>query len=243
MNLDDADERSALAGEYVLGTLDPAAHAAFEAALAGDAGLRAEVGAWQDRLLGLVRQTEPSEPSASLWARIDASLPAPRAAADPRPASSRAGAAAPPWWQRLGVWQGISAAALAAVLVLSTLLLLRSPALEPAQYLALLQAPDTASTGWIVEARSGGDLKLVPVADGVAAPAGRSLQFWTKPDGAAAPTSLGLVQAGAALTLPVSRLPGLGERQLFEITLEPEGGSTVGRPTGPVLFIGRMLRL
>ena len=29
--------------------------------------------------------------------------------------------------------------------------------------------------------------------------------------------------------------------QLFELTLEPEGGSPIGRLTGPVLFIGRTL--
>jgi anti-sigma-K factor RskA len=29
---------------------------------------------------------------------------------------------------------------------------------------------------------------------------------------------------------------------LFEITLEPYGGSTTGRPTGPILFIGRAVK-
>jgi anti-sigma-K factor RskA len=86
-------------------------------------------------------------------------------------------------------------------------------------------------------------LRLVPTAAATAAPAGRSLQFWTKAESATAPTSLGLVQAGQTLELPLSRLPAAEARQLFEITLEPEGGSTVGRPTGPILFVGRTVAL
>jgi anti-sigma-K factor RskA len=32
------------------------------------------------------------------------------------------------------------------------------------------------------------------------------------------------------------------QNQLFEITLEPEGGSPNGRPTGPILFKGNAAR-
>ena len=41
----------------------------------------------------------------------------------------------------------------------------------------------------------------------------------------------------------LQRLPALKPDQLFEITLEPPGGSTIGRPTGPVLYIGRAVPL
>ena len=74
-------------------------------------------------------------------------------------------------------------------------------------------------------------------------PAGKTLQFWTEPEGAAAPTSLGLVQAGQTVDLPATMLPAVESRQLFEITLEPEGGSPIGRPTGPILFVGRTVRV
>lgn len=83
----------------------------------------------------------------------------------------------------------------------------------------------------------------MPVVAGTPPPAGKSLQFWTKPQGAAGPTSLGLVRAGEKLELPVAMLPGVGEQQLFEITLEPEGGSPLGRPTGPILYVGRTVHL
>lgn len=242
IDLRDPAERSAAAGEYVLGTLSPQDHAAVAAALAHDAALQAEVYAWQDRLLPLTRHSPATAPSAALWPRIEAALPRPAPASAPS-----APAAKVPWWQRLGLWQGVSVGALALSAVLMAVVLRLAP-LQPAapegpRYLAVLQSPDNRSTGWVVEVREGGLLRLVPTADAGSVPPGRVWQFWTKLEGAAGPTSLGLVPVGQTVEIPVSRLPGVGAQQLFEITLEPEGGSTIGRPTGPILFVGRSVRL
>ena len=233
IDLRDADERDAAAAEYVLGTLGSDDQAAIAAALAHDRALQAAVYAWQDRLLALSVRAAPVNPGASLWRRIDIALNAP---------TPRAAAPTPPWWQRLRLWQGFSAAALASSLLLSILLLQRPEAPAGTRYVAVLQSPADQSTGWVVELQ-GDRLRLLPTATTGAPPPGRSLQFWTKLEGAAAPTSLGLVQAGQTLELPLSRLPGVGPQQLFEITLEPEGGSTIGRPTGPILFVGRSVAL
>jgi len=253
MNLGDPGERSASAGEYVLGTLGAAERAEFEAALATDAALLAEVYAWQDRLLALAGRAAPVQPPASGWAGIEARLPPPAAAAaTPVPASAPAARVVPPapaandpQWQRVRRWQFASAFAVAACLVLATLLVLRGPAtpLAAERFLAVLQSPADRSTGWIVEATAGGEVRLIPVGASPELPPGKTLQFWTKAEGAAGPTSLGLVKAGTPATVPVAKMPTLGERQLFELTLEPENGSPLGRPTGPVLFLGRSVRL
>ena len=246
MSLDDPHERSATAGEYVLGTLDAAERAEFERALKEDAALQAEVYAWQDRLLGLAGRVAPAEPAAGLWSAIEASL-RPGAAASAgavAPAASVPPAANDPAWRRLRRWQWTSGLAIAASLVLATLLVLRAPApADATRYLAVLQAPGSNATGWVVEATAGGQLRLVPVGTTEAVPPGKALQFWTKAEGAAGPTSLGLVRAGQVTELPVATLPTLEARQLFELTLEPETGSPIGRPTGPILFVGRSVRL
>ncbi len=242
MNLDLAQERSARAGEYVLGTLDPQERAQFEQALAEDGELQAEVYAWQDRLMGLGARI-PAEPlPPGLWPRIEAGLVAAKAAPPPAAQTPSRGAANDPLWQRLRRWQAFSAAALAASVLMASVLWGGRPAADPERYLALLQSPDQ-HTAWVVEGTAGGELRLIPVGDSPAAPPGKTLQFWTKPQGAAGPTSLGLVRVGQTVVLPSTRLPGLGEQQLFELTLEPEGGSPLNRPTGPVLYIGRTLRL
>ena len=235
----DPDDRSAAAGEYVLGTLSVEDRAFLDAELATDTTLRTEVYAWQDRLLGLNARAAPATPSPLLWPRIDRSIDA-RAPARAAPASARAST---PWWQRLRVWQGFSAIAVAASLFMATRLLLPPPDSAGARFVAVLQSPDNQSTGWVVELHAARGLRLVPVGDTGPVPPGRALQFWTKPEGAAGPTSLGLVRTGQTIELPVTRLPAVGAQQLFEITLEPENGSTIGRPTGPILYVGRTVAL
>ena len=246
MTLADVQERSAAAGEYVLGTLNREDREAFERELEQDRALLAEVYFWQDRLVPLTGRVPPQEPDTGLWPAIESALTAvtgmlhvvPERVADP--------AANDAVWRRLRRWQWIGSSAVAASAVLATVLglkLLAPPAELPARYLAVLQAPQDQATGWIVEVTHGERVRLIPVGPTTAVPAGKALQFWTKPDGAAGPTSLGLVGAGRTTELSVAVLPAVGEKQLFELTLEPEGGSPVGRPTGPILFVGRTVRL
>lgn len=239
IDLRDPAERDAAAGEYVLGTLPPDDHAAVAAALPGDAALRAAVYAWQDRLLALTARTPAADPAPALWPRIAAGL-------DWQALPGRAPVARTPWWQGLRFWQGLSAVGVAASLVLALRLVAPAPPAptEGARYVAVLESPDDKrAAGWVVEVQAGGALRLVPVGDTPPVPPGRSLQFWTKPQGAAGPTSLGLVKPGEVVQMPVARLPGVGAQQLFEITLEPEAGSPLGRPTGPILFVGPTVAL
>ncbi len=248
---DDPAERDAIAGEYVLGTLEPAERAAVDVALAADERLRAAVYYWQDRLLPLALGVAPVQPAADGWAAVEARLTAaaPRTAPTMRLPSVRdptEPAANEPTLRRLRVWQSLAGAALAACLVLA-LLLARdvSPGPADARYLAWLQPPQAGGqAGWLVDVTSGKRVRLLPVAGNRdTVPPGKALQFWTKLEGAAAPTSLGLVAPDRATELPVQRLPGIGERQLFELTLEPDSGSPTGKPTGPVLYVGRSFRL
>jgi anti-sigma-K factor RskA len=146
------------------------------------------------------------------------------------------------FWNRLGFWRGFSGLAFAASLLLASLLVLRQPAPTGTQYVAVLQSPDKQQAGWLVQATESGPVRLVALADPGSIPPGRSWEFWTKGKDAAAPTSLGLVRPGSAVEIPRSRLPELGDEQLFEITLEPEAGSPTGRPTGPILYVGKARR-
>lgn len=249
MNTQDPNERTAEAGEYVLGTLNAAERQAFEAAMARDEGLRREAYAWQDRLLGLTRRLQPVAVSPELWARIAARLSGvSQVVATP----ARSGAANDALWSSVQFWRWLSGGAVAAAMVMSVLLvrtLVAPPAgveqaqVEAPRYLAVLQSPDNAATGWIVETVGTDAIRLVQVGEGAAIPQGKTMQFWTKPEGAAGPTSLGLVKPGQVVTVPKGQLPGLADRTLFELTLEPEGGSPYNKPSGPILFVGKAVRL
>ncbi|KTS72737.1 RNA polymerase subunit sigma-70 [Pseudomonas oryzihabitans] len=225
------DETERLAGEYVLGTLEAAERRQVERRLLTDASLRAAMARWEARLQPLAERVTPVEPSANLWPRIERSLGEADAKATIRRESL---------WQRLALWQGLSAAGLAASLVLAVLLLMR-PVPTPS-YLVVLAAPSDRTPGWVIQTASAHDLQLIPLGRD-AVPSGKTLQFWTKADAWQGPVSLGLVQPGRTLQVPLDRLPPLEANQLFELTLEDQGGSPTGRPTGPIQFIGRAVKV
>ncbi len=247
MNLDDPDDRDVAAAEYVMGTLVDDERGAFEHAMTGDVELRRAVSRWQDRLVDLARRATPVEPAGDAWDRIERGpSPPTEVVGDATLVPETKLADDEPFWNRVGTWRVATGLAMAAALVFAILLALRGPAapgVEAERYLAVLQSPGEHATGRLVEAVAADGVRLVPVGTPVPRPPGTSLQFWTRPDGARAPTSLGLVHAGEVAVVPMAKLPALGDRQLFEVTLEPAGGSTIGRPTGPVLYVGSTVRL
>jgi len=229
-----------LAGEYVLGTLDAARRRAVQARLADEPALQAAVLAWEERLLPLTELAEPATPSTHLWWRIERSLdalttPAPR----PRPA-------APPWWRNwhsLPLWRALAAGGFATAAVLASVLVMREMEPPPAtRFMVVLVAPDDKAPGWVVQAGTSSRIELIPLGS-VEVPADKALQFWTKADGWSGPVSLGLVTPGQRLDVPAGKLPALQPNQLFELTLEPRTGSPTGKPTGPIRFVGRAVKV
>ncbi|WP_191577874.1 anti-sigma factor domain-containing protein [Achromobacter insolitus] len=232
------DNLDELAGEYVLGTLPAARRRDVNARLPHDAALRAAVDRWEERLLPLSSLAQPIKPSPGLWPRIADTLDRQRAA------RQAAQPTRPGWWDSLFFWRGAAASGLAAALVLAGTLALRpAPAPGPAQYMVVLVAPQSQTPGWVVQAQAGQrEVQLVPIA-AMQVPADRALEFWTKADGWAGPVSLGLVKPGEPVRIPLDKLPPLEPNQLFELTLEPATGSPIGKPTGPIQFIGRAVKV
>ncbi|MBR0672170.1 anti-sigma factor [Neoroseomonas soli] len=220
----DPAEREALAGEYVLGTLTASEARGIERAMDTDDALREAVLAWEARLAPLTEFAQPETPPPGLWERIAGALDPPAAAA-PAPAPRPSGI-----WRIWALGASAVAAALAALLLLS-------PKPEPRLTTVLLTQGDQPA--WLVEADRGA-LRLAAL-NPRPLPPDRVMQIWALPPGATAPTSLGLIPAGEGrLTVApegVRPEPGM----LIEITLEPPGGSPAGQPTGPVLFVGRLV--
>lgn len=251
MSAPDKEDIDQLAGEYVLGTLSSARRRELEQRLPADARLRAAVQGWHEQLLPLTTLAEPVEPSAALWPRIESSLQQAaavgRAAAAPvAPTASRSavtGAGWQAWWHSVTLWRGLAGTGFAAAAVLAAVLVTRMGAQPPApQYLVVLVAPQDKAPGWVVQASGPKQLSLIPLGR-IEVPAEKSLQFWTKGDDWTGPVSLGLVQPGQRIQVPLDKLPPLQPNQLFELTLEPANGSPIGRPTGPIQFIGRAVKV
>lgn len=227
-----------IAGLYVLGLLDAARRDGVERAMENDAALQARVADWEERLLPLTRMVEPEPLPPGLWSRIERSLwPAQRASAASAPTSlvSRL-------WDSLAFWRSLAATGFAAAMLLAVVGLPGTQQAGEPKFMVVLVAPDDKAPGWVVQASSEQSLKLIPL--GVTeVPQAKALQFWTKGDKWKGPVSLGLVQPGRPLDVQMKELPPLEPDQLFEITLEPEYGSPIGRPTGPILYIGRAVKV
>lgn len=231
-----AEDIDAIAAEYVLGTLSGEARAAVAARLEREPVLRDAVQAWEKRLLPLAALAAPAEPSPALWSRIERSIgPAPVVKMPPKPSAfSR-------WWNSMPLWRGLAAAGFAMAAVLVSVVVTRVGLPTP-QYMVVLVAPQDKSPGWVIQTSASRQLSLVPLGTSEVPPQ-KSLQFWTKGAQWTGPVSLGLVKQGQTLRIPIDKLPPLEPDQLFELTLEPENGSPIGRPTGPIQFIGRAVKV
>jgi anti-sigma-K factor RskA len=233
----DFDGIDALAGDYVLGTLSAAARAGVDERTRNEAALRDAVQAWEARLLPLTALAPPAEPSPALWARIERSLGPVAGAAAPKPAGASAFSN---WWNNLNLWRGLAGGGFAAAALMVAVLVTRP--LPAPQYMVVLVAPQDKAPGWVIQTTSSRQLSLVPLGT-FEVPPQKTLQFWTKADQWRGPVSLGLVKQGQTLRIPIDKLPPLEPNQLFELTLEPENGSPIDRPTGPIQFIGRAVKV
>ena len=226
----DAAGRDALAGEFVLGTLDARTVARVTLAMQADPEWRQAVEGWEDRLAPLTILARPEPPPPNVWDRIETRI----APSDPpRVKRERRWV----WvWRVWALGATVAAAGIAGFAYI--------PRGGPPRMMTVLVS-DRNMPGITAEFDRRGELRLntVPAATGrqLQAPSGRALQLWALAPGATAPTSLAVLPAepGRGVTIPVPRVtpvPGM----LIEISIEPEGGSPTGRPTGPVVFIGRL---
>jgi anti-sigma-K factor RskA len=224
-----------LAGEYVLGTLSRERRREVDAMLPNDATLRAAVAYWEERLLPLNALVGPVAPSGAVWTRIERSVTTVAPVAAPA-------AVGPGWWERLGLWRALAAGGFAAAAIMAAVVGVRQFEVEQSRYMVVLAAPQNAGPGWVLELVADDTLRLEPLVT-TEVPADRALQLWTKADDWEGPVSLGLVKPGESVEVKLANLPKVVPNQLFEITLEPAAGSPIGRPTGPILYIGRAVRI
>lgn len=154
----------------------------------------------------------------------------------------------PTGW-RLSLGQiALAGVILLTVVVAALALLARTPAQPPVTVIevtpkqaAILQAPGQSSTpGWVVTISPSNDVQLNPQVH-TDIPEDASVQLWTYNKHSPTPRSLGLIDPNQPVTVPAALMGAIGEQQFFEMTQEAAEGSVSGLPSGPVLFIGRIV--
>lgn len=239
-------EKEALAAEYALGLLDADQSARCEALSARDADFAGRVETWRRNLIDIDMTASPEPASDALWQRIDEAVAQEgraATAAGPRPVV--AGAKPERWfaalWTHLPAWRAAGLGGAAACLALLLALAVQTRDMARTPVLVAVMMSDQNRPLALVNAFRDGRTELVPL-EALAAPAGKSLQVWTLWDRERGPVSVGLLEAMRSVNLAVDGLPAAAPDQLFEVTLEPAGGSPTGRPTGPILMKGNAAR-
>lgn len=203
----------------------------LDAALSEDRAWAAAVAQARDRLLPLDMTATELPGAESLWNSISPKLgsaePAPKAAFLP---------ANDPKLPKRWVPGGIAAA----IGILAGAVLGGSWMVPEPVVIAVL-VDETGNPTAVVEDFGSSDARIRFVA-GVDLPEDRQMQVWTLPSAETGPVSLGLLTGAGVADLDPPRLPAPTDGQLYEITLEPLGGSPTGRPTGAILAKGLAAR-
>lgn len=226
MNYDNPELRALLAGHYVLGHMSSRVRGRFERLLLSRPDYAREVTAWEERLAPLVQAANPVMPPRRVWRRVM------RRIRSETPSMKRGGLR----FVRFGAG-GLALAGVAAAAFLVVLgLYLSRPALSPApsQYAVISTASGVPH--WVITVR--GKRMHMRTVGHVNAPQGKSYQLWMLPGKGAKPVSLGLLPASgkASEALSAAMLAALKSAHGLAVSIEPEGGSPTGLPTGPVVF-------
>lgn len=226
-----SDEIIALSDEYVLGLLSPTETVLIEEVMARDPELDRRVGKLRDDLLPLDQSAKPQELPHDFADRVQGML-ARQELLRPLTATRLARPANLP--SKPAKWSlGLIAASLVGLAVGFGVGGFR-PAPQPTVVAVLLDAQGVPQA--VIDDYGNDTATLRFVAD-ITVPDDRTLQVWTLPIKQMGPISLGTLDRTAATRLSFQDLPTPSAQQLYEVTLEPLGGSPTGRPTG--LIIGK----
>lgn len=221
-----------VAGEYVLGVLDAEARRAAERRIAAEPDFAALVGRWERDLAQFNEAYEETAPPAGLLARVERRL-----------FEQAAGQNAPyagGLWNSLVFWRGLTLASLLVVAGMAAVvsgLIAIGPQGTNAPLVAELSAKGSPIDLVALYDAANGTVKLTPVAAGDPQP--KSLELWMIND-QNPPVSLGVLpQNGRGeIVIPPPLREHFGAGTVLAISLEPEGGSPTGAPTGPVVASG-----
>jgi anti-sigma-K factor RskA len=215
-----------LAAELALGVLDGAERLTARTRATREPAFAAMVLRWEARLAPWAAEIAEVTPSPQVWDAIAAALPTQKGQSI---------------WQSLAFWRGLTLAtgALAAACIGALIYLGNTPQQTP-----LIAAIDGGGHHHFVATldKNSGSIAVVPAS--YTADATRVPELWLIPaDGQ--PRPLGLLRADAATTLTLSRdmLAHAVSNAVLAVSLEPQGGSPTGQPTGPVIATGKLTLL
>ncbi len=231
MNYNDPNLQSMLAAQYVIGSLRGRARTRFERLLRQFPKLETEVEQWQNRFAELDSFIEEKTPPEAVWKNIDARLFSENSLIH-QPANYG-------FWRSLGIGASVLASLLALYIVLP---LTQSTSEKYSEsYISVFQ-DDEKQAVWAVQIDTKDNALRVNSINVPTIAADQDYQLWLLRPNDQTPVSLGLLPQSGEIELPLVELP-YGVASGIAVSLEPKGGSTTGLPTGPVLYVAKLLEL
>ncbi len=216
-----------LAAEYVLGVLPADERQLASGRIDAETGFARLVDSWEVNLSPIGAAYAEVEPPATIKPAIDRRLFSSTAASTTAPSGSL--------WSSLAFWRGLTAAALAALVLYVAVPYVRPPVVVPQERLVASLAADGSDVKYLVVYDAGRrdvGLSLVSGERG----AGKDFELWMI-EGKNAPVSMGIIPAGQVTHIPVTQQK-LAQGAVLAVSVEPTGGSPTGQPTGPVVAAG-----
>jgi len=222
------------AAEYALGTLGASERAALAARRRREPELDEAIRAWEARLAPLAEAAPEIEPPRDLLPAIEARI---RGAAPP--ASANAAVAA--LRRSVALWRtsAIAATVLAAVLAIGIVGREMSRPSTPREYVAILQKDAGSPAIEVTVNLDRRELTVRPVA--ARAPPGKAYELWIIDAKLGAPRSLGVIGESKRAANLSAYDPSVVENATYAVTVEPPGGSPDGKPSGPPVFVGKLI--
>ena len=224
------------AAEYALGTLDPSERAVMAARRLREPDLDEAIRAWEARLAPLAEAAGPIEPPRDLLPAIEARIRsvAPEAPGNAAVASLR---------RSVTRWRAAAIAASIIAGVLAVGFITREATREavPHENVAVLQK-DAASPAFAITVNlDTREFTVRPVA--ATAPPGKAYELWLIDPKIGAPRSLGVIAADSATRRAnlTQYDRAVVEDATYAVTVEPPGGSPTGQPSGPPVFVGKLI--
>ncbi|MDA7946149.1 MAG: anti-sigma factor [Hyphomicrobiaceae bacterium] len=229
----DRDDIDMLAAEYALGTLDAEERARVAARRQREPELEEAIVAWEERLSPLLAHVGDATPRADLLDDIKIQVARRNAAKDVAADGNVISLS-----RRLARWRAAAISAGAIAASLAGFIIYKDIVLPPPEqnFVAVFQEGDKPPQFVLSINLASRELTIRPIA----APThpGKTYQLWIASDKlGSSPQSLGLLDTPGMPTRKQLRQfdPKLLQGATFGISLEPEGGSPTGKPTGPAL--------
>ena len=238
MNYTNPKIRDGLAAEYVLGTMPERARRRFEAQLKASPSLRGVVSEWETRLTPMAAATPELKPPHRVWRQIQRRIH-----------GNRDRVRAIDWWNNTGFWRAATGLATVALITIGFFLsfAVNPPVAETTMMVVVMDDMHTQSPAMTVSWEPGEAkrklLRLRVIGHAEMAP-DTAWELWMLPGDDKPPVSLGLITTHELQTLPVPPQLGdaLDDAWGLGMTVEPAGGSPVGKPTNPMLYTGQCVK-